>query len=100
MLNFDCTEEVDEFTNFLNEFEDELKDKTLSDKDKSKVSTCRSVQGENKVNILTNNFQDVTDNSAKNNCKSDYSSYYIISRRTKTEKQLSRKRKKPKLLSG
>ena len=58
MLNFDCTEEVDEFTNFLNEFEDELKDKTLSDKDKSKVSTCRSVQGENKVNILTNNFQD------------------------------------------
>ena len=30
VLNVDCTEEVDEFTNFLNEFEDELKDKPNS----------------------------------------------------------------------
>ena len=27
VLNVDCTEEIDEFTNFLNEFEDELKEK-------------------------------------------------------------------------
>ena len=27
VLNVDCTEEIDEFTSFLNEFEDELKEK-------------------------------------------------------------------------
>ena len=43
VLNVDCTEEIDEFTNFLNEFEDELKEKPKKDKsssspnDKSKV---------------------------------------------------------------
>ena len=32
VLNVDCTEEIDEFTSFLNEFEDELKEKPKKDK--------------------------------------------------------------------
>ena len=35
VLNVDCTEEIDEFTNFLNEFEDELKEKPKKDKSSS-----------------------------------------------------------------
>merc|ERR1712018_1029387 len=31
VLKIDCTDEVDEFTNFLNEFEDELKSPTTSE---------------------------------------------------------------------
>jgi len=34
ILSIDCTDEVDEFTNFLNEFEDELKDKPKQKKTK------------------------------------------------------------------
>ena len=37
----DCTEEIDEFTSFLNEFEDELKEKPKKDK-LAVVSTTKS----------------------------------------------------------
>ena len=49
VINFHCTEEVDEFTNFLNEFEDELKEKPLKAKDESIVTQSHLKQGENKV---------------------------------------------------
>ena len=35
VLNVDCTEEVDEFTSFLNEFEDELKEKPKKERSSS-----------------------------------------------------------------
>ena len=41
VLNVDCTEEIDEFTNFLNEFEDELKENPKKDKS-SVTSTTKS----------------------------------------------------------
>ena len=50
VLNVDCTDEVDEFTNFLNEFEDELKDKPSKETDgKSEAKPPRYTEGENKV---------------------------------------------------
>ena len=48
VLNVDCTEEIDEFTNFLNEFEDELKEKPKTGlKTKSKEEAKDIIQ--NKV---------------------------------------------------
>ena len=41
VLNVDCTEEIDEFTSFLNEFEDELKEKPKKHKP-SVASTTKS----------------------------------------------------------
>ena len=41
VLNVDCTEEIDEFTSFLNEFEDELKEKPKKHKP-STASTTKS----------------------------------------------------------
>ena len=50
VLNVDCTEEVDEFTNFLNEFEDELKEKPSNGAEgKSNISQPNYIDGENKV---------------------------------------------------
>jgi len=50
VLNVDCTEEVDEFTNFLNEFEDELKEKPQRPTEKSKIVTNDRKDGDNKEN--------------------------------------------------
>ena len=45
ILSIDCTDEVDEFTNFLNEFEDELKDKPKAKKTK-KIMVKKRVKKE------------------------------------------------------
>ena len=45
VLNVDCTEEIDEFTSFLNEFEDELKENPK--KDKSSVTSTRKSKVKN-----------------------------------------------------
>ena len=45
ILSIDCTDEVDEFTNFLNEFEDELKDKPKQKKTK-KIMVKKRVKKE------------------------------------------------------
>ena len=57
MLNVDCTEEVDEFTNFLNEFEDELKEKPQKTNEKGKVVTNDRKSGDNKVINRCNRLQ-------------------------------------------
>ena len=46
ILNVDCTDEVDEFTNFLNEFEDELKPKAPKPKKKKKILVKKRVKKE------------------------------------------------------
>ena len=49
VLNVDCTEEIDEFTNFLNEFEDELKEKPQKSNQKVKIVIKDRKDGDNKV---------------------------------------------------
>lgn len=49
VLNVDCTEEIDEFTNFLNEFEDELKEKPQKTNQNVKIVTNDRKDGDNKV---------------------------------------------------
>ena len=56
VLNVDCTEEIDEFTNFLNEFEDELKEKPQKMNQKVRSVANDRKEGDNKVNIQIPNM--------------------------------------------
>ena len=49
ILNVDCSEEVDEFTNFLNEFEDDLKPKEPKPKKTKKIMVKKRVKKEKPV---------------------------------------------------
>ena len=52
VLKIDCTDEVDEFTNFLNEFEDELKSPTTDGPKKSVVAEANKGPKPKKTKII------------------------------------------------